>query len=234
VRANGLHAVLFDAGNTLIYIDPRRMLEVFAAEGVAVDEPTFVRAELEARRALHDGIARGAAGTEPELWGRYFATLFTASGVPDDALAAVTERVRDEHHRSHLWTHAAQDTRGVLGSLLAEGYRLAVISNADGRVEDLLVRTGLRDRFEFVIDSALVGMEKPDPAIFREACARLELPPDACIYVGDLYPVDYEGATSAGLRGVLIDPLGLYEGKAPRVASLAELPGFLAGAPPFP
>ncbi len=233
MSTNGLRAVLFDAGNTLVYVDPRRMCELFAAEGVDVDETTFLDAEMEARRTLHDGIARGASGTEPELWRRYFSTLFTVSGVGEDAFERVSERVREEHRRSHLWTHAVEGTRGVLGALLDDGYRLAVISNADGRVEDVLVRTELRDRFEFVIDSEVVGVEKPDPAIFLEACRRLELPPEACLYVGDLYPVDYVGATSAGLRGVLIDPLGLYEGRAPCVASLAELPAFLAGETVF-
>lgn len=234
MSTGGLCAVLFDAGNTLVYIDPRRMCELFAAEGVELDEAGFRRAELEARRTLHDDIARGAKGTEPELWGRYFSTLFTASGVGEDTFERVSARVRDEHRRNHLWTHTIEGTRGVLGSLLDQGYRLAVISNADGRVEDLLVRTELRDCFEFVIDSEVVGMEKPDPAIFLEACGRLDLPPRDCLYVGDLYPVDYVGATSAGLHGVLIDPLGLYDGRAPRVASLAELPAFLAGAPAFP
>lgn len=229
-----LRAILFDAGNTLVYVDPVRMRELLREQGVAIDEAAFGRAELEARRTLHDGIARGATGTEPELWGRYFSTLFTAAGVPDTALDAVSERVREEHRRSHLWSHTATDTRAVLDALRGKGYRLAVISNADGRVEDLLVRTGLRDRFEFVLDSALVGMEKPDPEIFLEACGRLELPPEACLYVGDLYPVDYVGATSAGLRGVLVDPLGLYDGRAPHVASLVELPDFLVGLRTFP
>jgi len=229
-----VRAVLFDAGNTLVYVDPRRITRILRDEGVAAEEAEVRRAELEARRTLHEGIARGASGTEPELWGRYFTTLFAAGGVPADALGVVSERLRQEHRRSHLWTYAADGTREVLTSLLDGGFRLAVISNADGRVEGILEQVGFRDCFEFVIDSQLVGMEKPDPAIFLEACARLELPPEACLYVGDLYPVDYLGATSAGLRGVLIDPLDLYGGKAPRVASLSELPEFLAGAPPFP
>ena len=78
-----------------------------------------------------------------------------------------------------------------------------------------------------MIDSEVVGMEKPDRAIFLEACRRLGLPPEACLYVGDLYPVDYLGARSAGLSGILLDPLDLYGERAECVATLAELPALV-------
>ncbi len=230
----GLEAVLFDAGNTLVYVDPGRMREIFRAEGVVVDADAFRRAELEARRDLHRNIDGDGAGTEAQVWGSYFSTLFRASGVPADALPAVAERVREEHARDHLWTHALDGTRETLRALLDAGYRLGVISNADGRVEGLLERTGLRDCFELVLDSAVVGVEKPDPAIFLEACRRLDLRPETCLYVGDLYPVDYVGATGAGLRAVLVDPLGFYDGRASRVAGLGDLPELLGGRHPFP
>ena len=70
--------------------------------------------------------------------------------------------------------------------------------------------------------------EKTDPAIFREGCRLLDLPPSACLYVGDLYPVDYLGATGAGLDAVLLDPMGLHEGRAPRVGTLGELPAWIS------
>lgn len=220
-------AVLFDAGNTLVYVDPGRMLEIFRSGGVEADPPTFHRAELNARRKLHQGIARGAQGTEPEVWKDYFTTLLMENGIPDDALEAVGGAVRDAHSREHLWTRVADGTEETLQRLLDEGYRLAVISNADGRVEEVLAGVGLRHYFEFVIDSEIVGMEKPDPAIFREGCRRLGLPPEACLYVGDLYPVDYLGARSAGLNAILLDPLDLYGDRADRVSRLAELPAYM-------
>ena len=105
------------------------------------------------------------------------------------------------------------------------GYRLAVISNADGRVAGVLREVGLDPFFEFVLDSAVVGVEKPDPEIFREGCRRLELDPARCLYVGDLYPVDYLGATGAGLEAVLLDPLGVHRARAPTVGTLGELAG---------
>ena len=223
-----IRAVLFDAGNTLIYVDPARMTEVLARAGAAVDVAAVARVEHTARRILHDGIAQGHRGTEPELWKAYFVAIFQGGGVPSDRMEEAGRYLGELHASNHMWTHVEPGTVEALEALAGAGYRLGVISNADGRVEAVLEDVGLRSHFEFVIDSEVVGVEKPDPAIFEEGCRRMDLPPEACLYVGDLYPVDYVGATGAGLQAVLIDPLGLHDGRAPRVTSLGELPGYLA------
>lgn len=221
-------AVLFDAGNTLVYVDPERLAALFGGESVETDAGGVARAELEARRLLHDAVRRGHAGTEPEVWQDYFTELFSGSGVRPEAMSAVGERVREEHARRHLWTHVEPGTEEALVRLRDAGYRLGVISNADGRVEGVLEAVGLARHFEFVIDSEVFGAEKPDPTIFQEGCARMGLPEASCLYVGDLFPVDYLGATSAGLPAVLLDPLGVHGERAPTVGTLGELPAHVA------
>lgn len=227
MNTNG-RAVLFDAGNTLVYADPWRMAGIFTEAGWPVGGAEVRAAELAARRRLHEAIRDGQVGTEPEVWREYFSSLFEGAGVPPEGRAEVGRRIREVHATDHLWTHVAEGTDEALEALAGLGYRLAVISNADGRMEELLVRVGLRRHFEFVLDSEVMGVEKPDPAIFREGCRLLGLPPAACLYVGDLYPVDYLGATGAGLDAVLLDPLGLHEGRAPRVGTLGELAAFVS------
>jgi HAD superfamily hydrolase (TIGR01549 family) len=205
------------------------MVDILGAEGVRMAVDDFQRVELGARRILHERIEEGSQGTEPELWGQYFHTLFIECGVPDERTAAVGERVRYEHRSDHLWTFALPHTSEVIDRLRDGGYRVGVISNADGRMEGALEVAGVRDHVEFVIDSEVVGVAKPDPKIFEAGCSALDLPPDACVYVGDLYPVDYVGARAAGLDAVLLDPLGLHADRADTVADLAELPSWLAG-----
>lgn len=207
------------------------MAEIFATAGALADGPRVAAAELSARRVLHDAIEHGQKGTEPELWRDYFAAIFREAGVDDSAMDEAGRLLRETHAGSHLWTHVADGTEEALSALADAGYRLGVISNADGRVEAVLEDVGLRPHFEFVVDSELFGAEKPDPAIFHEGCRLMGLRPEACLYVGDLYPVDYLGATAAGLQGVLLDPLGLFRGRAPRVDTLGDLPGFLANGP---
>ena len=53
-----------------------------------------------------------------------------------------------------------------------------------------------------VIDSGVVGVTKPDPAIFGFALDELDLPADRVLFVGDTPAVDYVGGTAAGIRSV--------------------------------
>jgi HAD superfamily hydrolase (TIGR01509 family) len=86
---------------------------------------------------------------------------------------------------------------------LRPAYRVSVLSNADltlrARLRD---DYGILDLFDDVVCSAEVGCAKPEPAIYALACARLALPPAACVFVDDHEP-NVRAAEKAGLRGVL-------------------------------
>ncbi|HEY6865985.1 MAG TPA: HAD-IA family hydrolase, partial [Candidatus Eisenbacteria bacterium] len=73
---------------------------------------------------------------------------------------------------------------------------------------------------EFVVDSHEVGIEKPDPAIFRLALDRLGVAAARALFVGDIRSVDEAGARGAGMPFVLLDPLGDYAGEG-----TAAIPG---------
>jgi putative hydrolase of the HAD superfamily len=76
-----------------------------------------------------------------------------------------------------------------------------------------------------------VGVEKPDPRIFRMALERMGIEPEDAVYVGDVYEIDVVGARAAGMRAYLIDPLmRLGHLDCDRIASLTELPDRLAAA----
>jgi putative hydrolase of the HAD superfamily len=78
--------------------------------------------------------------------------------------------------------------------------------------------------FAYILDTQEVGFEKPDPRLFEIALEKSGADPASTIHVGDLYEVDVVGARAAGLRGVLLDERGLYEGAdCPRVRSLDDL-----------
>jgi putative hydrolase of the HAD superfamily len=113
----------------------------------------------------------------------------------------------------------------VLDELKREGLRVAVISNTeDGRLVDSLNASGIAESFDLLIDSHVVGLRKPDAAIFRLALESLELEPHEAAYVGDSYAHDALAARAVGLRGILLDPLDLHpESVCPRIKSLGEL-----------
>ena len=82
---------------------------------------------------------------------------------------------------------------------LARRYRLGVITNFYGSAARLLAEEGLGPALTTVVDSAIAGVNKPDPAIFHLALQDLGLPPNRVVYVGDSYGQDIRPAKQAGL-----------------------------------
>jgi putative hydrolase of the HAD superfamily len=131
-----------------------------------------------------------------------------------------------------------------LRALAGLGIPLGVVSNSDGTVQAELCRLGIcyapggvpdgqnpeppagGVEVGVVVDSAVAGVAKPDPAIFRIALDALGVPADrSVLHVGDSLRYDVAGALAAGLQPVHMDPYGLCPAPDghPHVASLADL-----------
>ena len=93
----------------------------------------------------------------------------------------------------------------ALEAFKSAGYRLAIVSNAEGQVEADAKRFGLAPYFDVIIDSHVVGVAKPDPRIFQIALERLGVAPDEVRFAGDIYSIDVEGARAAGIEARLVD-----------------------------
>ena len=199
-----VQAVLFDAGNTLLFLDYDRMAAaVGAAVGLPLTGPGLAGGVRAAARSMEQ-----ARANDRERATAFLEALFLEAGVPPASLNEVRETLRRLHVERHLWSGIAADTHDALARLRAAGLRLGVVSNSDGRVEEALEAAGLRDYFDVIVDSTLAGVEKPDPAIFRPALEVLGVPPEEALYVGDLYEVDVLGAHAAGMPAVLLVPAG--------------------------
>src|SRR5260370_16739247 len=98
-----------------------------------------------------------------------------------------------------LWRKADESTGSTLKKLKDRGLILGVVSNSDGRVESALEQAGLASYFDFFIDSFLVGVEKPDPAIFRIATERAQIVAGQAAYLRDLSSVDVFAAPHPAL-----------------------------------
>jgi len=230
-----LDAVLFDAGGTLVRLDFEWMSECLAGLGIAVPVERLRRAEIEGRRRYDASRGRPPAAGEAPAPGdvardamAYFRGMLVAAGVPEARVPAVLERFEARHREGvGLWARPMEGARETLDRLGATDLRLAVVSNSDGRAEQHLVECGLVDGVEFTIDSHIVGVEKPDPAIFGLALDRLGVTAGRTLYIGDIRCVDQDGARAAGLHFVLIDPYGDYGDGAATIASIADLPDWL-------
>lgn len=109
-------------------------------------------------------------------------------------------------HASALWEILGPSCFGVfpdapdaLEALRSAGYPIALISNWQSGVRHFCEELGLLPLVDHVIGSADVGFAKPDPRIFHEAAARLAVPPERILHVGDSLTDDYHGAEAAGL-----------------------------------
>ena len=201
-----LRAVLFDAGNTLLFLDYVRMA---AGVGTALGLP--LSGEALASHASAAARAMEGAGTDQERATAYLEALFLLGGVPAGRLGEVRDCLARMHQERHLWCSVPESTRTALARLKAAGLLLGIVSNSEGRVEEALEAAGLRDYFDVVVDSGILGIEKPDPRIFQAALQALRVAPEEALYVGDLYEVDVLGAQAAGIEAVLVSTCSIED-----------------------
>ena len=202
-------AILFDLGGTVLEIRHDAIDDILRRHGHEPEAGWRDRGEREGRVAMERALR---AGSPPDVvWRAFFQGMMSGAGVPPEIAARAFEDVRDYHRTEHLWNRPIPGMGETLEELRARGYRVAAVSNSDGRAEALLSRMGLGDKFEFIVDSHDVGVEKPAARIFHIACERLGLAPGRCAYVGDVMAFDVEGARGAGLVPVLFDAYGSYD-----------------------
>ncbi len=102
-------------------------------------------------------------------------------------------------------TRRAWDRNRSLLARLARRFRLGVVSNSYGNMP-ILLEDGDLGPFSVVVDSSLVGLQKPDPAIYALAARALGLPPEGILHVGDSWERDVTSAASAGLQTAWLAP----------------------------
>jgi len=214
-----LRAVFFDAGGTLLHVDYVRVRRALLhSVGRAPTVEALTAAEYEGRAAVEAAMAKDPALRDGSRWQFHFTGALTSLGFTREELAAAAPEIRAEHARANLWTVVKPRVLESLAGLREHGLVVGCISNSDGTVAQLLDRAGLGGVLDFVVDSGVVGIEKPDPGIFRIALDRAGVPPAAALHVGDLFAVDVVGARGAGIEPVLLDPLGRYAGRGCRTS----------------
>jgi len=214
-----LKAVFFDAGGTLVHLDYERVRAALSrAVGRAPTVAALAAAEYEGRAAVERALEADPAMADGSRWRLHFGGALASLGFGPADLAKAAPEIRAEHARAHLWTAVQDGVPAALAALRAAGFVVGCVSNSDGTVAQLLAQVGLLPLLDPVIDSALVGFEKPDPGIFRVALERAGVAAAEAMHVGDLFAADVVGARRAGLEPVLLDPLGRYGDRGCRTA----------------
>jgi len=215
---SNINFIFFDVGNTLLFPNRERIHAPLTERGVTPD-PEHLR-DLERRTKNQFDALMTKDGHDLGFWSMFYTQLLKDIGLHDHS---VRDQLVANIRNSANWDQIRPGTREELQKI-GQRYRIAVISNADGRIEHVLARCNIADCFRTITDSGLVGYEKPHPKIFRQALASMNATAQESLYIGDVYSVDYLGATGAGMQAVLMDVPGAYRDKGvPRVESLAEL-----------
>ncbi len=145
-------------------------------------------------------------------------------GVTDPALIRQANARADELFNDPATYTVYPETFEALAALRRAAPRLGILSNWGWRLPDLCERLGFGPYFDFIITSARVGANKPNPRIFHAALAQGGSEPGRTLHVGDSLGADVRGAQAVGITGVLLDRAGTAQPDGyPVVRSLVEV-----------
>lgn len=195
---NNPTAIMFDVGSTLIHLDGRVLVSCLEASGVhrctTGDALDCLALSVDARfghMPPGDGDFKVASA-----WAHHLGRETPA--VVDAFTRAIST--------ANLYGPVDSGAVVVLAALRERGIQLAAVANGSGRLAIELSNAGLLDFFDYIVDSADVGVSKPDPAIYQLALGHLEVTASESWFVGDGYVTDVLGPLAVGFgRAILYD-----------------------------
>ena len=200
--------VTFDAGQTLVELDLDFLAKRAAICDVVV-EPAALAAAAPAAWRHYNALVRAAELDHPAAWRALIAHMLAGAHATGD-VAAATAWLYAQQPAANLFRKPIAPMVALARGLAAAGTRVAVVSNSEGGVAELLAEVGIADAFEVIVDSSRVGVAKPDPRIFAIALELLGVPDvarDDCVHVGDSWEADVLGAHAAGFRAIIAPEL---------------------------
>ena len=215
--------ITFDAGNTLLYCDPSPAeiySEALSRHGRAVTadevQPVFAHAWSELQARTPAGIDRynSKPGGEKQWWGAFLRQVL-ARLEHDAEWVRLLDELYAAFSNPAVWK-VYPETRATLEAIHGRGLAMAVISNWDRRLPEILDGLNLTDWFRTVAVSAIENIEKPAAGIFLRTLERLGAGPGQAVHVGDSPLEDYEGSKAIGMIPILIDRSGTFAGNGYR------------------
>lgn len=234
-------AVFFDLDDTLRVASPSPIM-AFVNLARSMEIPVSLCAEHRLKRWAHKFwgqeklIQQDINALDPQtFWLNYSKCLLQTVNVSTH-LTEWAGVVRDwffEEYNPQIST--APGARETLERLRRNGFITGVISNRSASVQESIAALGLSDLIDVAVAAGEVGYWKPHSEIFYHGMRLANLDDrGACVYVGDNFYADYQGAAAAGMKPILFDPDRLYEDVAcTRVQSIPEVYDFLLQSVPY-
>lgn len=197
-----IEAVFLDLGNTLRFVTKNEAYQYAArrhiAELVGTDEDpnTFcAKVDLRYKQYRKWAFEHLREAPESELWTRWLAPEF-----PAEYIGPLGEELTYQYRRANGIRVLVESGVEVIKTLHARGYTLGIISNliSTREIPEWLAADDLAQYFKSVALSSVLGIRKPDPAIYLHAAQEAGVAPDKCAYVGDNLDRDVSGTHAAG------------------------------------
>jgi putative hydrolase of the HAD superfamily len=231
-QATAVGAVFLDIGGVLFAPDPDKIRAVLAERGLSctvadVDRATYgpPRADLGMGADDDDGVVE-----------RHVAAFAGRLGISDSDLPRVLPGLIRVLTAEDWVLREPTATRQALRDLAATNVPIVVVTNAEGEAEAALadqhicqVGPGAGVEVVAIVDSAVVGVAKPDPMIFRIALSRVTAEAHEVVHVGDSFRNDVECAAAVGIEPVHFDPYGMCPHRAEHlhVTGLTDVVGLV-------
>jgi putative hydrolase of the HAD superfamily len=208
-----MRGVLLDVGGVFLVPSRDRLVEALGELIGGVSDVQCDRAHFEGIRALD--VIDGSSNEDRRI---YLSAYLSSMDISDDQLEDAIDKLIPvwSGPSLDLWRRVLRGSIGGLWDLHHANLKLGIVSNSDGHVEEEMslneicqVGPGAGVPVQAIIDSGVVGVAKPDPAIFDFALPSLEVDPSEVIYVGDSVKYDVRSAEAAGMTPLHIDPFGL-------------------------
>ena len=195
-----IKGIIFDYGGTL---DSRGvhwsevLWQGYQQAGVPIDKETFRTAYVEGERALaRERIILPQDNFLTLLLKKVALEISYLPIQPDTATSARwTEQIAN--YCDNAARSCIDEARSMLEDL-NKRYPMMLVSNFYGNIDEVLRAYGIRHLFKGIIESAVVGVRKPNPTLFRLGVDALELKPEEVLVVGDSLRKDIEPAESLG------------------------------------
>ena len=207
-----IRAVFFDFYGTLADWPTAEGLQqaAAAAEGIVIEQHGIALGYRAANAYMDEENAKQPVQqrTQPErdaFFAEYERRLLADAGAPDvslDTAARVWQRVRAAPDELTL----LPDAESALAEVRSFGVTLGVISNMGLELDGLLERLGIAGYLPVRACTGNAGVSKPHPRIFNLALSQAGARPAEAVHIGDSIESDVEGARSAGIAPILVQP----------------------------
>lgn len=208
-----IRAVLFDLGYTLINFvgDYKHVIgesylvlaQSLRAAGYKIDTQEFARRFDQIISDYYRARDEDLIERPIEL---YLAQVLASFEIFDPLKNLIVNALENMYRATERHWQLENDALSTLQALKGSGLRLGMITNAANahNANRLIDLFELRPFFEVILISAEEKIRKPDSRIYARALAKLDLPAEQVVMVGDTLTADILGAQNTGLRAIWI------------------------------